>query len=412
MSIRKGNKIIAGSGGSGDGDSIKNQNLVSPITKVYDWIGTLEEYEDQQVAELHPTWVCFILDDTTPKDKNLYTNRNVGDIFFTTRLDEILNGAVECDGNTYSFEDFTGEQSIGNLLKDGKIPYVSLSEYATLLNTNGVVGVFGWDGGNDVEFRVPTIKDVFLEAGEASEIGEFLPQDVKLPNITGTLYYAKDTSFSSNPTLITNWTQNQSGDGNQPGLSGSMSTLRSGYGTFDASRSSVVYSGDGTDTLIQPKSIKYRAMVQLSIGFTDEAVETCLEVREDVAEAQNEIEEVKNDITELKEYDYVIDWQVPNAENNYVWYRKYKSGWVEQGGYCYASGSAAVSISYPIELTRAEIPLTNPQYSYESQVFLKGIQVQTVSTTGFTCRGKAVSSSNAVWENSDFCWQVSGMAAE
>ena len=30
--------------------------------------------------------------------------------------------------------------------------------------------------------------------------------------------------------------------------------------------------------------------------------------------------------------DAVIDFQVPTAENGYTWYRKYKSGWVEQGG--------------------------------------------------------------------------------
>ena len=30
--------------------------------------------------------------------------------------------------------------------------------------------------------------------------------------------------------------------------------------------------------------------------------------------------------------DYVVAWQTPTAENNYTWYRKYKSGWVEQGG--------------------------------------------------------------------------------
>ena len=29
--------------------------------------------------------------------------------------------------------------------------------------------------------------------------------------------------------------------------------------------------------------------------------------------------------------DYVIESQMPSAENNYTWYRKYKSGWVEQG---------------------------------------------------------------------------------
>ena len=30
--------------------------------------------------------------------------------------------------------------------------------------------------------------------------------------------------------------------------------------------------------------------------------------------------------------DYVVASQAPTAENNYTWYRKYKSGWVEQGG--------------------------------------------------------------------------------
>lgn len=30
--------------------------------------------------------------------------------------------------------------------------------------------------------------------------------------------------------------------------------------------------------------------------------------------------------------DYVIDMQRPTQSNNYTWYRKYKSGWVEQGG--------------------------------------------------------------------------------
>ena len=30
--------------------------------------------------------------------------------------------------------------------------------------------------------------------------------------------------------------------------------------------------------------------------------------------------------------DYVIESQNPTAENNYTWYRKYKSGWIEQGG--------------------------------------------------------------------------------
>lgn len=52
----------------------------------------------------------------------------------------------------------------------------------------------------------------------------------------------------------------------------------------------------------------------------------------DVSEIRNNILINTNDITALKGYDYVIESQSPTAENNYTWYRKYKSGWVEQGG--------------------------------------------------------------------------------
>lgn len=31
-------------------------------------------------------------------------------------------------------------------------------------------------------------------------------------------------------------------------------------------------------------------------------------------------------------YDYVVKYQKPTSGNGYTWYRKYKSGWVEQGG--------------------------------------------------------------------------------
>lgn len=70
-----------------------------------------------------------------------------------------------------------------------------------------------------------------------------------LPNITGTIYYTKDTGYSSSPTLISSWTQEQSGDGNQPGIQGNVSTQKSGYGTFDASKSNAIYGNSNT---VQP----------------------------------------------------------------------------------------------------------------------------------------------------------------
>ena len=283
MSVRHDGKIIAGSGG-GNGESISNQNKQSDIKQVYDWIGTLEEYETQQVAELHPTWVCFILDDTKQYNHQL-TNRNVGDIFYTLRKDEELNGAVECNGNTYDFTDFEGKESIGNLLKANKLPYISLSEYTTQLETtNGTVGVFGWDGEETTTFRVPKLEDIFVESGNINNVGEFVPAG--LPNINGNLisnaanYVRGMLGFDANGALQV--------------VETSTSTPFEHYGwdnwscpskiNFDASRSSAIY---GNSITVQPKAIRYRPMVQLFTGFADEAVETCQNVKSDVENLNN-----------------------------------------------------------------------------------------------------------------------------
>jgi len=54
----------------------------------------------------------------------------------------------------------------------------------------------------------------------------------------------------------------------------------------------------------------------------------------------------------LLDYDYVVESQLPTAENNYTWYRKYKSGWVEQGG-VYTGGSEYTTVTLPITMSDA-----------------------------------------------------------
>lgn len=80
---------------------------------------------------------------------------NVGDIFYTSRQDFELNGAVACNGNVYTTADFSGMHSIANLLSENKIPYISFEDYENTLSANGEVYAFGWDNANT--FRVPTI---------------------------------------------------------------------------------------------------------------------------------------------------------------------------------------------------------------------------------------------------------------
>ncbi len=198
---------------------------------------------------------------------------NVGDIFYTSRLDVSLNGAVECNGNLYNTTDFSGTQSIGNLLKDRKVPYISLAEHQITVDTYGSCRCFGWDGGTT--FRVPKLTDVFIEAGVAASEGEFITAG--LPNITGALsvyvrFNSAGDAFELDPafTGITN-------------ASGSSYTA-SNRATFDASRSSSVY---GNSTTVQPPAVRYRAMVQLAFGATDDAVVTAGNVVADVSMLKN-----------------------------------------------------------------------------------------------------------------------------
>ncbi len=48
--------------------------------------------------------------------------------------------------------------------------------------------------------------------------------------------------------------------------------------------------------------------------------------------------------------DYVVAFQAPTAANGYTWYRKYKSGWVEQGGLCVGTPKAV----FPLPMQGAD----------------------------------------------------------
>ena len=47
--------------------------------------------------------------------------------------------------------------------------------------------------------------------------------------------------------------------------------------------------------------------------------------------------------------DAIIDYQEPTSANSYTWYRKYKSGWVEQGGYIEGSANPTV-VTLPLAM--------------------------------------------------------------
>jgi hypothetical protein len=62
-------------------------------------------------------------------------------------------------------------------------------------------------------------------------------------------------------------------------------------------------------------------------------------------------------VTDMTGTDYVVAWQSPTADNNYTWYRKYKSGWVEQGG-----ESTGGTIILPIQMLNTHYTVTSGLY--------------------------------------------------
>ena len=66
-------------------------------------------------------------------------------------------------------------------------------------------------------------------------------------------------------------------------------------------------------------------------------------------------------------YDFVIESQLPTAENNYTWYRKYKSGWVEMGG----KWTGSITIGKGAE-TNITISIPNTINNTDYNVFITG----------------------------------------
>lgn len=187
---------------------------------------------------------------------------NVGDIFYSLRLDDELNGAVVCNGNYYELEDFTGTHSIKNLLEQNKLPYVSLNEYENTLNTYGSVRCFGYDVGG-TQFRVPKLDDVYIKAGIAELPNEFNVES--LPNITGDFHH--NDLFSGTATASGAFGTTVAPNGSYVGaLQDTRTTAR---WDFDASRSSSTYK---TGAKVNPDNVRYRAFVQLANSATENAV--------------------------------------------------------------------------------------------------------------------------------------------
>lgn len=134
-------------------------------------------------------------------------------------------------------------------------------------------------------------------------------------------------------------------------------------------------------------------------------------ITDDSAESNaDEVGAIAEEVNTLKGYDYVVDWQVPSATNGYTWYRKYKSGWVEQG----CIGPVNVTVASSGSVNSFDLPVKMASNKYAVSAILNGTYGGTVirigSETSESVLKLALASVSGV-TSSALQWQVSGMAA-
>lgn len=101
--------------------------------------------------------------------------------------------------------------------------------------------------------------------------------------------------------------------------------------------------------------------------------------------------------------DYVVEWQTPTAENNYTWYRLYKSGWVEQGGLTNSNSTYIL----PIEMADTNYNVMGSWNGGKADVFYpRDYTCYPISTK------EIYVNSNNNGNVKSYCWEVKGMSAQ
>lgn len=81
-----------------------NKNSSDSSSVVFDWIGTTQQYTDQQIATAHPDWLCFITDDLSGGSASMMYTKAEIDAFLSDKADGqgaavMVSGDQSVEGN-------------------------------------------------------------------------------------------------------------------------------------------------------------------------------------------------------------------------------------------------------------------------------------------------------------------------
>lgn len=289
----------------------------------------------------------------------------IGSIGYTLRT-EVPEGGAWCDGAEYTQAMFP---DIYQMLVDGKIQSTTYQNFTSSVSTNGSCGFFALDSSAQ-KFKVPLLTNVYLKAGQAPSM--FGAES--LPNITGTAY---NILMGLNQKPYGDGALNATKTGNE-GVSGS-DYYRRGDISFNASRSSSTYQDSAK---VNPDHVVYRAYVVLYASAAEASVAQAAEFMTALGGKANvALDNVPSNI------DYVVESKVNSGGS---WYRKYKSGWLEQGGIGLtfsADGTKTVTLIKPFKDTKYIVNWLDQDGFIANGAGTRGISNKT--TTSFVaCNGQ------------------------
>lgn len=323
-------------------------------------------------------------------------------ITFTYVGDGATSSSMEYGGKTLlpvHLETIEGITIAYRLAQDGHKITKYDTDAVAIYEATGVAWYYILDTINK-RFKLPRTKWGFT--GLRDSVGGYVPQNVLLPNITG---YATFSANGSSDYLMgitnTNGALYGSTDvSSSSGCGGGNNHSGAKRLRLDASRSSSVYSGNGTNTLIQPRGTQMYLYFYVG-NFAQSAIKQTAGLNA----------EMFNDLNAHK----VIEFQAPTASNGYIWYRKYADGWVEQGGRALVpatntSSSSTVVITLPVPIQTPESAVLSYNGLNASENFANCENQASVTTTTVTI-GRW-NNSNSIARGRYYNWTLSGMSAQ
>lgn len=165
--------------------------------------------------------------------------------------------------------------------------------------------------------------------------------------------------------------------------------VRDELDTFQQNYEDIV-DKESTELLLEKIDLVNQAIADLSEHL--DLLDSIPEIQSDIESLQGSIETLTSGLSSCSDsisllntrtsgiIDYVIESQEASADNNYTWYRKYKSGWVEQGG-TIAVGGDNVSVVFPVEMANTNYQILS---GFADRNAAQGWRYANKTTTGFT----------------------------